>query len=181
MAKDFIYFAGSLPMLFFGEKSPLSVAAFDEDAARLMDGESCALLKKVTLFAEDTDGLPAAAKKFYDWETALRNSTLEVRKKFRADAGDFKRGNPDFYSNIMPAVTQAANTNDLLEAEKILDRLRWEVLDDLSAGHYFDLDFLAVYRIKLQILAKYANRTVEKGNQALEDILTDLLEANNSN
>ena len=52
---------------------------------------------------------------------------------------------------------------------------------DLSAGHYFDLDFLAVYRIKLQILAKYANRTVEKGNQALEDILTDLLEANNSN
>ena len=181
MAQEFIYFAGSLPMRVFGEKAPMSVAAFDEDADRLLPAAAAGALKNVTLFREELSGLPAAAKKFYDWETALRNSALEVRKKYRSDAGDFKRNNPDFYSEIAPALTQAANTADLLEAEKILDRLRWNQLDNLAAGHYFDLDFLAIYRIKLQILAKYIDRTVEKGNQALEDILTDLLEANNSN
>ena len=168
-------------MLFPDGKPPMSVAQFDEDAARLMDEKSARQLRSVTLYNPDEKNLPAAAEKFYDWENALRNSWLDVRKRFRADAGDFKRGNPDFYSEIAPALNQAANTTDLLEAEKILDRLRWNQLDNLAAGHYFDLDFLAIYRLKLQILAKYTNRTAEQGNQALENILAELLDANKSN
>ena len=175
MAQEFIYFAGSLPTLVFGEKPAVSLAAFDEDAARLLDAGSAGKLCRVVLYTQEADGLPRAAQKFYDWENALRNSWLDVRKKFRADAVDFKQGDPDFYSEIAPALNQAAMTADLMEAEKIIDRLRWNQLDNLASGHYFDMDFLAIYRIKLQILAKYEIRTVENGNQVLEAVLEALL------
>jgi hypothetical protein len=174
MAKNFIYFAGSLPMLLFGEKPPVSVEVFDDDAARLTDERTAAMLKKVVLYNPQAEDLPSSVQKFYEWEGFLRNSWLDFRKKNRSDAGDYKRENNAFYSDVAPALAQAANCTDLMEAEKIIDRLRWNMLENLSTGHYFDLDFLALYRIKLQILTKYTVRTVEKGNQVLEDILRAL-------
>lgn len=181
MAKEFIYFAGTLPMLFFGEKSPVSLTAFDEDAARLMDAESAALLRQISLYCPDAGVFPAAVQKFYDWENSLRNALLEVRKKVRPDAGDFRRNNPDFYSEIPTAVTAATAAADLMEAEKILDRARWHALDNLGAGHYADFTMLAFYRIKLLILAKYSLRTVEAGNLVLEELLEQLLDTDKNN
>ena len=181
MAKEFTYFAGTLPMLFFGEKSAISLEAFDEDAARLTDASTAELLRKVTLYTEDTAAFPAAVKKFYDWENSLRNTLLDLRKKVRSDAGDFKRNNPDFYSEIAAAAAQAFNNPDLLEGEKTLDRLRWNVLDNFGAGHYTDFTALAFYRIKLAILAKYQVRTVENGNAALENILRSMMEEKATN
>ncbi|MBO5923800.1 MAG: hypothetical protein J6Q81_04725 [Lentisphaeria bacterium] len=176
MAKEFTYFAGTLPTQFFGEKSPMSIAEFDEDSARLLDAETAALLKKVTLYTEDTAGFPETVKKFYDWENALRNTLLDLRKKVRSDAGDFKRNNPDFYSEIASGAAQAFNNPDLLEAEKILDRMRWNAMDNISVGHYTDFTVLAFYRIKLAINSKYQLRTAENGNAALENILRGMME-----
>ena len=174
MAQEFIYFAGSLPMLFFGEKAPVSTALFDEDALRLIGGKNADLLKKVLLYTEDADDMPPAVQKFYDWENSLRNAMLDFRKKSRPDAVDFKRNSPGFYSEIISGLAQAAASADLLESEKIIDRMRWNAMDNFCIGHYSDLTFLAFYRIKLQILEKYQTRTAEAGNQALENILSDL-------
>lgn len=181
MAGNYIYFAGSLPMLFFGETPSLSLSDFDEAAQRLTDPHTAQMLRQAVLYTSDTTGLPADICKFYDWETALRNALLDVRKKFRVNAVDCKRGNPDFYSEIPATVTQAANAPDLLEAEKILDRARFQALEYLSAGHYFDLEFLMLYRIKLQILEKYLPRTPEAGNRALEQILENVMNTSKTN
>ena len=178
MAREYIYFAGSLPMLFFGSAMPMSVAQFDENAAHLLDEATAELLRQATLYAPEQEALPENVRKFYDFETALRNSALDFRKKYRPDAADFKRGNPDFYSEITPALTQAAGCADLLEAEKIIDRLRWNAAESLTVGHYADLTMLALYRIRLQILEKYLVRNAENGNQALEKILNTLLNEN---
>ena len=176
MAKEFIYFAGTLPMQIFGEAPVMTVEAFDNEAARLTDSKTAELLQKVVLYTEDTAGFPAAVKKFYDWENALRNTLLDLRKKVRHDAGDFKRNNPDFYSEIAATAAQAFSNPDLLAGEKVLDQLRWNALDHFGAGHYTDFTALAFYRIKLAIAGKYQLRTVENGNAALEDILNGILE-----
>lgn len=181
MAKDFTYLAGTLPMLFFGEKSTVTLASFDEDVQRLTDSATADLLQKVSLYCEDAAGMPEAVRKYYDWENALRNTLLEMRKKIRSDAADFKRNNPDFYSEIAPALAQIGTMTDLLEAEKAIDRLRWSALDNFAAGHYTDLTALAFYRIKLQILDKYATRNAEAGNQALEKILAGLMNNDTTN
>ena len=58
MAKEFTYFAGTLPMLFFGEKPAISLETFDEDALRLTDAATAELLQKVELYTEDTAPRP---------------------------------------------------------------------------------------------------------------------------
>ena len=176
MAKEFTYFAGTLPMLFFGEKPAISLETFDEDALRLTDAATAELLQKVELYTEDTAKFPAALKKFYEWENALRNTLLDLRKKAHPEAADHKRNNPDFYSEIAAVAAQAYNNPDLLEGEKMLDRLRWDAMDNFCAGHYTDFTALAFYRIKLAMLTKYQFRTVENGNAALENILRGIME-----
>lgn len=176
MAKEFTYFAGTLPMLFFGEKPAISLETFDEDALRLTDAATAALLQKVELYTEDTADFPAALKKFYEWENALRNTLLDLRKKARPEAVEYKRNNPDFYSEIAHAASMAVNNPDLLEGEKILDQLRWSAMDNFCAGHYTDFTALAFYRLKLVMLTRYQIRTVENGNAALENILRGIME-----
>jgi hypothetical protein len=51
-----------------------------------------------------------------------------------------------------------ANTNtSILDAEKTLDEIRWKAIEDLSTGHYFDLDLLITYAYKLLILQRWEN------------------------
>ena len=42
-----------------------------------------------------------------------------------------------------------------LEGERILDEARWQKLEELSFGHYFDLEFLLIYALKLLILERW--------------------------
>jgi hypothetical protein len=49
----------------------------------------------------------------------------------------------------------AYRNQNILEAEKSLDLERWRFLDEVSAGHYFDIDSLIVYALKLKILIRW--------------------------
>ena len=49
----------------------------------------------------------------------------------------------------------AYKSTSILEAEKILDQARWEFLESLSFGHYFDFDLLLGYLLKLKILERW--------------------------
>ncbi len=171
MAHDYIYFAGSLPLLVFGAKPPLSIAEFDADAARLTDAADAAILQRVELMPDDGAAMPPAVLKYHDWENTLRNTWLDFRKKEHPDAADFKRGYPDCYAEIAPGLAQAAAAANPLEAEKIIDRMRWARLDELNVGHIFDFEMLCLYRIRLRILEKYAAHSTAGGNAVLERVL----------
>jgi len=82
MAKEFTYFAGTLPMLFFGEKPAMSLEAFDEDALRLTDASTAELLRKVALYTENTADFPEAVKKFYDFENSFVIPSLICGKRY---------------------------------------------------------------------------------------------------
>ena len=61
---------------------------------------------------------------------------------------------------------------DLLEAEKLLDRTSWQFLDELEQGHYYDLEFLMVYGLKLKILERHQEYATSKGREGLDGIRT---------
>jgi hypothetical protein len=57
-----------------------------------------------------------------------------------------------------------------LEAEIMLDRARWEYLENLEAGHYFDLGKLIIYYLQLQLLQRRSRLIKEKGQAAFAEI-----------
>lgn len=51
---------------------------------------------------------------------------------------------------------EVLGTKDFVEREHKLDAVRWELSDELAAGHYFDLDAVLSYIVKLNILQRWA-------------------------
>ena len=54
--------------------------------------------------------------------------------------------------------------------EQELERIRWAFLDSLEAGNFFDINFLIVYFLKIQILERLRMFNKEKGKKAFESM-----------
>jgi hypothetical protein len=65
----------------------------------------------------------------------------------------------------------AYRKTSIIEAEKTLDAERWQYLDELSVGHYFDLDTLVIYAFKLLILEKWDRIATADAGRLLEETL----------
>jgi len=57
-----------------------------------------------------------------------------------------------------------------LDKEIKLMRTRWEFLDNLSVGRYFDLGALIIYYLKLQILERKDSFNKEKGREVFDQL-----------
>jgi hypothetical protein len=72
---------------------------------------------------------------------------------------------------LAPAGMAANLPAAILDAEKVLDEIRWKALDDLATGHYFDLAVLITYAYKLLILERWENVRSADGMFLLEQAL----------
>ena len=67
---------------------------------------------------------------------------------------------------------QAFNADSPLMAEEILNKARWRYLDELEFGHYFDIEILVIFFIKLQILERISSFDAEVGSERLNAIVS---------
>lgn len=63
------------------------------------------------------------------------------------------------------------DTEDFVEREHKMDALRWNLADELSQGHYFDIDATLNYVIKLNILQRWAYLNKDFGRERFEAIV----------
>lgn len=106
------------------------------------------------------------------FDTALRNELVKIRAQHKhIDPLKYLRQGlrADF---LLGHIALAAHRNpSLVEGEKSLDQARWEALDELQAGHYFDADFLFVYGCKLRLLERWARINTADKTKLLEETL----------
>ncbi|MCF7929847.1 MAG: DUF2764 domain-containing protein [Spirochaetales bacterium] len=112
----------------------------------------------------------AVLDSWLNWETELRNELIRQRNApFQTEGqnhireADTVAGHPD---RVRPAI----QADTPLEGERILDQARWQFLDDLSVGHYFDLEALIIYYLQLKILNRWQQFTPEKGEEKFQQI-----------
>jgi len=157
MADYYVYLISSLPMLPFGAKPPFSFERFLEKCQGLIPDEETDLLK-----ALGETGVPGyrgsqpTLRRWSVFDTALRNELVRIRAS-RRHSDPFRYLRQDGYTEpwIAHMATNAHRNPSILDAEKALDQERWRLLDELECGHYFDLDFLLVYGLKLLILERW--------------------------
>ncbi|MDD5691559.1 MAG: DUF2764 family protein [Candidatus Omnitrophica bacterium] len=159
MSSYYTYFISSLPMLQFGSKPALTLKDFLNRCAEFIPRKDAALIKE----ALSTDGYalkvsaPAALLKWREFDLALRNELVKARAlRKKVDPAGFLRNDTYFDMKIIHIAQAALRHTSVLEAERYLDLERWNVLDEISRGHYFDLDFLLAYGLKLAILERWA-------------------------
>jgi len=146
-------------MLHFGMKPPFSypdfLALWEPDSLLWESGSHSALLK--------------------EWEKfnrSLRNELVRTRAvKKGKDPNKYLRGSDGLDPFIAPLAHWAANQDSPMEAESYLDKIRWEKIEELKAGHYFDIEFLAAYGLQLQILERWRKINTCESAEILERLV----------
>lgn len=173
MPRYYIYLISSLPMLHFGARTPFSFTDFLRLCEGLVADEDMAALEASSLSGEyPTDTKQPALKKWHDFDIALRNELVKIRSARRhLEAGKYLRVDGYWEPHIASKAVNASRTPSIIEAERVLDEARWGALDELSLGHYFDLDALIIYAHKLLILERWERVETADRPKKLEEVL----------
>lgn len=167
------YLVASLPALSFNGTLPFSAAEFLEKCRGLIPGEDVAWLGKIAAREESIylAGQPTL-KRYLAFDRALRNELVKARAG-RKKLEPQKYLRQDGYASpwLSHVAMQALRNPSLLEAEESLDLERWHKLDELEAGHYFDLDYLIIYLFKLLILERWDRIRNSDKARLLEEVI----------
>ena len=151
-------------MLHFGAKPPFGMDKFFSMCEELISGKDLGRLKNS--LDNELEG------EWGEFETALRNELVKIRAaRKHMDASRFLRrdGYADQWISHM-AITAHRNPS-IIEAERMLDQDRWSFLDQLSIGHYFDIELLIIYARKLSILERWERVRIADAGKLLEETL----------
>jgi len=159
-------------MLHFGSKPPFSFERFLELCQDKIADADLGVLKSVKETHAYAGSQPTL-KKYHAFEVALRNELVKIRaSRKHIDPMKYIRGDAAYSEPYITHIALNAYRNPaLLEAEKTLDQERWRALDELAVGHYFDLDLLLTYALKLLILERWQRINSAEKTSLLNEIL----------
>lgn len=176
MGKAYYYTSATLPMLHYDSALSVSREDFLDICRRTMDKSDYASLETCSIGPAEGESDPAGlAGRYGRWETALRNALVRLRAKEQGlDEREFLRPGGEGFG--VDEIAQAAvKTDSPLEAEHLLNRARWAFVDELSAGHIMDLEYLMGYYLQLQILERKESFREEEGFANYKKLYDDIL------
>lgn len=182
---SYYYLTASLPMLTDSlQPPPLSTGDMLDQCRRFMNGDDYRVLLRADLNPElppgesDSSGGPLSiGDEFRVWERSLRNDLARLRcAEQNQDAEAFTRDFEPAFGTAEAAAEAMARATPL-EAELYLNRRRWMKAEELGAGHLFDVEFLAAYRLKLLLQERHAMFDEERGFAAYRRIYSRVLAA----
>ena len=161
----------SLPELTLFEQPGITHERFLYFCSSYFHGKRMDLLNNLSLHPETGDpavsgilrgfsknSLPCAYSR---WEAALRTSLARIRASRNPGRGSLERPDAGYETDADSAARRAYAAPDPLERERILDRARWEKLDELARSghsHAFQFDSVCAYSLKLLIAEKWTER-----------------------
>lgn len=171
--REYYYLIAGLPMLEFGMKMPFSY----KDFVLRCQGELCSrdmdVIRRATIApCEQIDDALGILREWKNFDLALRNEIAKTRAiKKRKDSVQYIRGESYLDPYIAAFIHWAVGQDSPLEAERALDRLRWDKLEESGKSHYFDIDFIVIYALKLQILERWERINSEGGMEILQGLI----------
>ena len=117
-------------------------------------------------------------------ETALRNALVRARAAAtEKDPEQFIQGPTVYDADAEQVSAEAILKSNPLDKEKILDRHRWAVLDEMAGLNNFASESILAYFIKLGIATRWGKMNEDEGrqmaNKVMEAAPTDLPESEN--
>jgi hypothetical protein len=161
------FLIASLPMIHLGEKPPLRMADFlSACAASLTDGEMAVLHDLL-----EHDGALETHPFSRDWrdrETELRNAVVRLRAQKRQVRPErYLRPGAGARVYIHTGVAEAFKAADPMQREHALNRLRWNLLEELAGFNPFSLEAVFSYALRLRLAGRAAGSRSEEGAAAL--------------
>ena len=157
----YYYMVAQLPALFFDKEAAIDIPTFLEEAQKWLTKRDYQRLSKINLYETAQNG-----KRLKLWQQYI---LFELQ--FRTELAGWRQAHIEGqeYKPSHFALSMVKEGNPL-EIEKKLLHHRWQWIDSQEQGHHFDLDFLILYYLKLQILQKLSVFNKEKGLEKFREI-----------
>jgi hypothetical protein len=161
MANQYYYLVASLPYLHFDRKCPISTESFLAECKKWLSEYDMALLTSASINTHNIKPSAAlAVKQWAEFDGDLRGEIAAVRKNTQ----DKRNDKPGLSARMV-----FEQPHPLL-MEQAFEKIRWQFLDSLEAGNFFDINFLVVYFLKLQIMERLAMFDKKTGEKAFQDM-----------
>jgi hypothetical protein len=207
MAKNY-YFVSQLPYLVWGQDPPVTSEAYLKQCTSLLSPEDASVVTAlsgdggeeaapVTLTeAVIRKGLPEQLKplgvahagaplgfngQWAEFERELKLTLAALRASKASFASkDIPPVDVRHYAAAENAAKAAAATENPLEAERIVDKARWDAACNFAGIDTFSLDSVCAYYVKLSILEREAKFETERGFTNYRKIYDGVLKAYNN-
>ena len=174
MSGTYYYYVASLPLLIFDGKLPLSLDEFKDDCMRLLSDKDGNLIKNILeddFVQEEFLGENKILDKWILFDRSLRNEWTFIRAhRLKKDPHMYFKGDRIPSAILSETLNQASKETNLIESEKIIDRLRWQFLEDIVVGSHFSLSNIIVYALQLKILDRYSKICSEETEEKAKNI-----------
>ncbi len=174
---NYYYFASSLPLLSLDGKLPFSSIDFLADCQRLVSASDYVLIEN--LLSEGSAAIETSNQFYNQWKESVRKFRNELvfyrSVKMQKDPSAYVRGmrySEPYFSEV---IDQAAKSSNPMTAEKMMDFVQWQFLDEMCVCHYFDFEFIMCYGLKLKILERYNEFNSSKGKDFLEKLTEEII------
>jgi len=159
---QYYYTIAALPYLSFDVPPPISLEEFLSFCKDTLAETDWEILRQTSLFGEEP-GENELLARWHQWERSFRSELARLRaSRLGVDTESIPRIIPE--SGRVGEVARAVlMEGSPAEAEHLILKAFWEVLEELEVNHFFDLERLLVYYLKLQILHLQAQRNREEG------------------
>jgi len=150
----YYYLIAELPTLFFGKEAAMTIEKFLAEAQNWMDARDYHILSQVDMNDFDAKKrVNPVYDEFKLFENQIR-SDIALWREAQKKNQEYKP------SNFPVSMIKEGNP---LEIEIRFMELRWQFIDEMEREHHFDLGFLILYYLKLQILRRYLIFNKEQG------------------
>jgi len=170
----YYYLVASLPRVTLDEAPPMDAEAFLTACESMLTPDDLADLRR----ALEGDAAGAEHPFLRQWaerETQLRNEVARARAAARrVDAAPHQRATDAFDVATVEVATHAAETRDPLERERLLDRHRWQTIDDLVGPSSFEADAVFGFALKLRMSERWAAMSEERGREKVRQCVEAL-------
>jgi hypothetical protein len=162
----------SLPSLYLDTPPPIRKEDFLAMCKRYVKKSDFDMLRSVQLIDAKQKEIPSGVLgDFLNFELRLRNALAILRsQRLGIEIEDSVSYDTSDHEQILLA-EEAFHAPSPLKAEVILNKARWRYLDEIEFGHYFDMEKLIIFFIKLQMLERIALFDAERGLMTLQSIL----------
>ncbi len=163
-------------MLTYDLSPGLKYRDFMEDCRKWMSPSEWNILTAATLEPSLEGEVPSdVAETFRKWEISLRNELVHLRAAAMGLEAEQFLVKGERFTDTASLAAHAFKQESPLDAEEALNRGRWQFLENLKVGHFFDLDFLVLYSLQLQILERKSCFVEETGFARYQEIYQNIL------
>ena len=170
---QYYFFVSQLPLLHFGQTPPLTADEFRDMCTDYLSPRHLALLAATLVEKAHAPSSPVL-ESWKGWERSLRNALVTIRAKAKGIDPHAYLKAADYIVGVPETAQEAVGSETPLDAEMVLAKASWRILEDLEVGHHFDEEKLVLYGLKLRILDRISQWTREAGEETFRAFREDM-------